>query len=56
MDNKCIIARALGVVGNVTILAYNKMPSGRDIVLIRDREGHNYYLDECLIEILEVEA
>lgn len=54
MDNKSIIARALGVVGNITILAYHKMPSGRDIVFIRDREGHNYYLDECLIEIMEV--
>ena len=51
---KMIIARALGITGNVKIRSYHQITADRAVVCIQTSDNMLYYLDEALIEILEV--
>ena len=51
---KKVIARALGIVGNVKIRSYHQITADRAVVCIQTTEGNIYYLDKALIEIMEV--
>ena len=53
MDKK-VIARVSGITGNVKVRAFIKVISGANVVAVETSDAQILYVDERMIEIMEV--